>query len=1065
MSTFFDLAARHLLTTLPPDALAEQLLLVPTRRAVVYLQAALRAALPAGQILRAPRILPLEDYVAELADATCCTDDELALQLRLFDTLKRHLPNLAFDDFAGWGPLLLRDFSLIDQELADPHQVFAYLADARALERWQLADEALGTEASAARRYLRFWRELEPVYHEFRQELARAGLAYAGMAYRAAVEAVQERLADDPASVPHHWFLGLGRLSAAERELIRLLRKAGKAEVRFDADDFYLHDSPSRAGRLFTGPGAPALPRAALGFGPDEDASAGGAPPDGPTNALLTRPRAVRALAVANPSVQGRVAGQLVADALQANPQATIAVVLPDETLLLPVLYGLPETVREFNVTMGLSFQATPLYSLLDLLFEVQLGGGGELRITNYELQKNGNGNSASTPNPQPPTPNPQYLIPNTQHPIPNTQHSTPNTQYPTPNNQQPKTNNQKPKTTYHHQTVVRLLGHPLLRAYERWLNTQSDQPRDLFAGIAQRITATNAVLVSPTQLDAWGHHHPLLQALFAPWGDASGAVASLEMLHDALRAVYAPQPAAMEGEYLLAFHQLIRHLARAFADRAEQPSVRAFRLFLNTQLRARRLPFEGHPIAQVQVMGWLETRALDFDHVIILSCNEGQLPAAKKHESLLPHDLLTEFNLPGYPEREADTAHQFWRLLQRAARVDLLYALPNGEGVRVGEPSRFLLQLEHDLVPRTGGRTTWRRQTVHLPSPERAPDAVLEKTPDVLAALRESLTNGLSPSALNDYLRCSLKFYYKRVGRLQATEEVEEDLGANHLGEAVHQVLQWLMTPFTDPREPRPITPDVVATWPAQVDALLTRAFAEAAAQSAALKRETTAEARQAPPDEGMNHLLRHVARQQLLRYLEHLQVEVATEPLFVLALETPREGTFFVDVPGLPEKLPVRLTGKVDRIDRLPGNAIRIVDYKTGKVEARDLKLAGSQKQPPPPAETLQKLLTDDGPGAEKVRQLWFYQLMQQQRDATLNQPERVVQTAIVSLRNLGGAYLSAPLDFLAEAKALPPREASEAAFGDLIRRLLDDTEPLRRTDNLDHCTRCDFRRVCAR
>ena len=1015
--TFFDQSALHLYATTTPAELAGQLLIVPTRRAVWYLEDSLRRHLPPGRAQRAPRVLPMEDYVAELADATCCTDDDLSLHLRLYDVLRRFLPNLSFDDYAGWGPILLRDFSLIDQENGDPKAIFEYLSDAQAISRWQLevgADEA-AHHASAAGRYLRFWQQLAPAYHAFREELEKRGLAYPGMAYRAALTELRRRLdADGPAALPFHWFLGLGRLSATEAELIRLLRKHGRADVRLDGDVFYLEDSPCRAGRVFK----QATERATVPphtFGWAEGGAA---------NDLLIRPRAVRALAVANPSVQGRVAGQLVAEALKNHPDATIAIVLPDESLLLPVLYALPEAVPEFNVTMGLSFQATPLFSLIDLLFEVQLGVSG----FSFPVSGSENGEPATS-------------------------------------NQQPATRNQQQETSFHHLPVTRLLSHPLLRRYERHLAKQTGGPAALFSDLIGHIRAANLVVVPLDELLARSDRHPVVAALFRPWADAGGAVAALSVLHDALRQTVAPSPAPLEGEYLLAFHQLIRKLGRAFAARDEQPSVRAFRLFLNRSLRTLRLPFEGHPIAQVQVMGWLETRALDFDHVIILSCNEGTLPAAKKLDSLLPPDLLRDKRLPTYPDREADTAHQFWRLLQRPARVELLYALPGPDGgTRVGEPSRFLQQLEHDLVPRTGGATTLHKLTVRVPVPERAPDAVLAKTPAVREALRAVLRQSLSPSALNDFVGCSLKFYYKRVARLSAAEEVEEELGANQLGTAVHQVLEELVAPFIARREA--ITAAHVRAWPARIPELLPRALAAASSD----------EVRQAPPDQGFNHLLRHVAEQQLRQHCDTLAAHLDTDgPLMVEGKEQARYGTVLVDVlpdpdlppdpaDPLPDRLAVTLYGRVDRLDRLPTGAIRIVDYKTGQVKRSDLNL---KKRGETAQQALRKLLTDESSAAAKVRQLWLYTLMQQERDAG------PVTAAIVSMRpetNAKDLYLTADLSFLPEAYGLPDtpeghRQAGEEALGELVRRILDPAEPLRRTDNVQVCEWCDFRRVCAR
>ncbi len=1078
--SFLDHTATELLETYPGAALADVVVLVPTRRAAVYLRASLRRAAAPGEVRPAPRVLPLEDYVAELADVSCCTDDELALQLRLYDVLsaKEHLPNLTFDDFAGWGPLLLRDFSTLDQEAADARQVFQYLSEAKALERWQLSADELGVGRaagpdSAAGRYLRFWEQLQPVYHAFRAELAADGLAYPGMAYRAAVEELKTRLAADPAAVPPHWFVGLETLSETEKQFVQALRKQHKATLRFDTDRFYFPDSPSRAARPFwRAQEALGLPLSS--FGPTV------AGQSGPTTALLDQSRAIRTLAVANPAVQGRVAGQLIKEALLANANATIAVVLPDETLLLPVLYGLPESVREFNVTMGLSFQATPLFSLLDQLFEVQLAGSTAFRAASLAS------NTKDLLEPQ----------------------------------------DSKLKTSYHHEAVARLLGHPLLRRYERWLGAQPGQPTEILSAIARRITAENRVQVPLSLLRTWGHHHPLVEALFAPWADARGAVGALDVLHDALRAAVAPEPAAMEGEYLLAFHRLVRQLGRAFDGRRHRPSVRAFRQFLNTRLRGLRLPFEGHPIAQVQIMGWLETRALDFDHVIVLSCNEGTLPAAKRHESLLPHDLLTEFHLPTYLDREADTAHQFWHLLTRAARVDLLYALPAGEGVRVGERSRFLLQVQHDLVPRTAGRTTFREELVTVSlmenNAEMGPEAasaselkinavtetenaaplppitdlkLIVKSGDVTRVLRRTLSNQLSPSGLNSLLRCPMQFYYKRILGLGTADEVEEDLGDNHVGSAVHKVLEELLGPFA--ASGQAITSADVASWRADeagLDRQLAQAFTSIAAEAtrrgrrpstpselaAAQTPEPALIERLAPPDQGMNHLLRRVARQQLGAYLETLAAEVAVAPLLVRAVETEFSGTVFVDLPADPaaelpaERLAVRLSGIVDRLDEIDGG-LRIVDYKTGNVKGSELNLRGRNKTKTA-AEARTRLLTEDSKDAEKVRQLWLYELMARDRadldrqaaGATAASTPPPVTAAIVSLRNLKEGYLAAQLDFLCETETGTPQsrlEADRAAFGDLIRRVLDPAEPIRRTENVDHCTRCDFRRVCAR
>jgi ATP-dependent helicase/nuclease subunit B len=217
----------------PTDELPDLVVVVPTRRAVVYLKNELALALPNGEPLWAPRVAAMEDYMVELAGVQ--VEEPIALQLLLFDILKNIDHDLDFDKFVGWAGLLLSDFSNLDQNLAQPHKVFEYLSQAKALERWDL--EALPERSLVASRSFSFWDQLEKVYRELKRRMLAQHLAYPGLAYRLAVEKLEKQLASLTAAPPaRHVFVGLGSLSRAEEKLIRLLLHAGRAEVKFDAD-------------------------------------------------------------------------------------------------------------------------------------------------------------------------------------------------------------------------------------------------------------------------------------------------------------------------------------------------------------------------------------------------------------------------------------------------------------------------------------------------------------------------------------------------------------------------------------------------------------------------------------------------------------------------------------------------------------------------------------------------------------------------------------------------------------------------------------------------------------
>ncbi|RYY14496.1 MAG: hypothetical protein EOO36_14155, partial [Cytophagaceae bacterium] len=564
---------------------------------------------------------------------------------------------------------------------------------------------------------------------------------------------------------------------------------------------------------------------------------------------LRGRPHHVRLLGVANASMQGKLAGQLLAEARQRNPDATVAVVLPDETLLLPVLHGLPaaEVVPEFNVTMGLSFQSTALFNLVDLLFEVHLTG-----IREGEPGKN-------------------YGVPK-----------------------------------YHHQAVAKLLAHPFLRRYQQWQDEQADEPQyhHLLDNICQQIIKKHLVLLPATELLQLGHGHPLIEALFQTWNNCDDIIAACYTLIRLLKQVYEHDHSAIEAEYLYLFYTLVRQLDSAFSSQPQRLSVRSFRRFLYDQMRNTRLPFAGEPLAQVQIMGLLETRALDFDHVIILSCNENSLPPPKRQNSLFPFDVLAEFKLPTYTDTEATAAYNFWRLLQRASRVDLVHVLPGAEGVRTGERSRFLRQLEFDLAAQNP-LLVLEDRVVGVVADEAAPgeanDLVLEKDELMLTALRGVLERGLSPSALNEYISCTLKFYFSRLARFQENEEVEEALGADGFGTVVHDALEHLLKPFE--KEGRDLTA-------ADLPALLKQVPAEVQRQ---LRQEEAD--RQARPDDGLNHVLGRVAVRLIRKYLESLPHQPGVLPLRIVAQETAMVATVFAEVPGRAQPLPVRILGRADR------------------------------------------------------------------------------------------------------------------------------------------------------
>nr|WP_262910487.1 PD-(D/E)XK nuclease family protein [Pontibacter silvestris] len=951
------------------ENISELCIIMPSRRASFFFKNELAQAAP--EPIWSPEVFGMEDFITKLAQTDVL--EPINLQLELFDLMCEQDPLLDFDQFVTWGGTLLDDFSRIDQNLVDVGKLFEYLSEAKALERWD--PKFLGKDISPTiKKYFSLWDNIEKTYRNLKKQLLKNKQAYTGMAFRKVAENINT-IAKEP-GCHKYIFIGLNALTKSEEVIIKALLKHDKAEVLFDSDNFYMEEgSPNRAGSFLRKYKSTwKLPEWRW-----------------QQNLLLTDEKEINVIGVANASMQGKLAGQLLQEIRQKDKHSQTAIILPDETLLLPVLHSIPDEVPNYNVTMGLSFKGTPLFNLIDLLFEVHLTGVTQLQESGYKVYQ------------------------------------------------------------YHHLSVSKLLTHPFIRRYELYLTDQPEQEKyhGFIQKVIDKIVADNKVLVTAQDLLQMGQQHPLFETLFKSWRDCDDIIAAMYSLIELLREVYSHQPNTIETEYLYIFYTLVKRLDTIFDCREHKIGVRSFRKFLYELIGSTRLPFSGEPISDVQIMGMLETRALDFENVIILSVNENTLPAPKRHESLMPYDVLREFGLPTYAETEGAMAYNFYRLLQRAKRIHLLYVLPS-DTYGSGERSRFILQLQNDLALRNS-RIKFHDLTAAVDqkqSKKYNEDILIQKDEKILGQLKKELQKGLYPSHLNMYINCSLQYYFSRIAKIQEMDEVEEQLGTDKFGTLVHQVLEDFFKPFAENGKPIEVS---------HIEQMLQQLPDK-------VRKEFIYATRGATPDRGMNYLLFKVAVQVLEKYLSNLK-ESKELPLFVLRLEETLSATLPVQVAG--EEIQVRIAGKADRID-LTGHELRVIDYKTGKVERNQLVVK---------PEDVELHFTSD-PKYDKARQLWLYQYilqrtLQQSPEAILkNAPHVEVQSitpksGILSFRNLDAGVLSSEFNFTEAGETSPKSfiSASENLLSGFVRHVLDPMEPIRKTNDLDVCQWCPYRGICAR
>lgn len=689
---------------------------------------------------------------------------------------------------------------------------------------------------------------------------------------------------------------------------------------------------------------------------------------------LGTDKKNITVIGAAKNVAQAKVAGNIVTELFgrEESLQHT-ALVLADENLLFPVLHSLPENITDINVTMGYPLKSTPVAGYFDLVFNL------------HENARRIAGGRA--------------------------------------------------KYSFYHTDLVKLLSHP----YTMIALATSEEKRQIKA-IISRIQHNNIVFASQNMLESIFNElqpeaYDILKPLFRHWQTPADAISCITYLIDTLKNGIVTQheiaenKANLELEYLFAFTKIIKRVQVLMQDYPGSiADVNTLRNVLNQIVRTSPLPFYGEPLRGLQVMGMLETRTLDFENVILLSCNEDILPSGKTVNSFIPFELKYHFGLPTYSDKDAVFAYHFYRLLQRAKNIYLLYNTEN-DALGSGEKSRFVTQLLYEL-PKVNPNVTITEQLAIVPT--QAGNAgnviVVQKNPKIMERLQQKALDGFSPSLLNKYRNCSLQFYFHSVAGLKEADEVEETIGADVLGNVIHKVLEQLYTPFIGDK----LRADDVKAMKPQVETLTMAAFEEY------YKRSEISF--------GKNLLTLRVALKFVYNFLDAeirqlQQLEKSGQPLIMKALEQTLESEMQVN------NAPVKIKGNADRIDSI-GKITRIVDYKTGLAENKELQFDDWDEI------RLNATLA-------KSFQLLMYAYLYYKMNPEIRDN---MQSGIITFRELSAGLKTVKVNgdtVLNEALL----KEFEAQLQQLLTDIMDTSIPFSQTDDLSICEYCSFKGICNR
>lgn len=437
----------------------------------------------------------------------------------------------------------------------------------------------------------------------------------------------------------------------------------------------------------------------------------------------------------------------------------------------------------------------------------------------------------------------------------------------------------------------------------------------EIISSLVKEITENNKIYISHTELEKT----PLLEILFTPVTGVEAfsdyLIKVLEELNKVMSALSdeeeedAPQRTNdLEQEFIFHYFTTVNRMKEVMKDARIEMKIDTFFRLLKRVTDTITIPFHGEPLSGLQIMGVLETRALDFDRLIILSMNEGIFPQRKAANSFIPYNLRRGFGLPTYEHQDSVWAYHFYRLIERASHVSLLYDT-RSNGLQTGEVSRFVHQLHyHYEVPMRD------KLVVYNVSSSKTPPLAVPKREDImrrLDAYRKGGSKAISASAINTYLDCPLKFYFSVVEGIREEEEVSETIESDVFGSILHKVMEELYKPF----QGKMVTVDLLKAIRKDT-ALLTGAIARAFA-SEFFKTEVVRSLT------GQNYLIGEMIRKYVEKILER---DGKLTPFVYIESERKINGLI-----SLSDYSEIRLKGFIDRVDEVR-DAIRIIDYKSG-------------------------------------------------------------------------------------------------------------------------------------
>lgn len=865
------------------------------------------------------------------------------------------------DSFYPWGQLLISDFDDVDKNLVDADRIFENLRDLknemndldfldeeqeRALQQF-FENFSIEKQTELKKRFTTSWNRLKDIYHSYKDKLTEMGIAYEGMLYRSVIDKITSL--DLP--YDHYVFVGFNVLNKVEQRFFSIIKDAGKAMFYWDYDEYYTRLTDKicqfEAGEFI---------RVNLAtFGNELDES---------YFHHLDSEKHIRYIAASSENAQARYMSQWAESLADSGPEKENAVVLCNESLLLPVLHSIPDKVKNVNVTMGFPLSQTPIYNFVKATSDLQTEG------FNAETGQ------------------------------------------------------------FDYQYIRLLLSHPY-----------TQKMSDKAAGLLNNLTIQNHPYSYPSELA----QDDFLTILFTPQNGNLSICQYLINLIQKIASIYRTKQEKSDlytqlyQESLYQSFVTINRLMSLIQENQINISSHTLNRLLASIMHGASIPFHGEPAIGMQIMGVLETRNLDFKNLLMLSLNEGQLPKAGSEMSFIPYNLRKAFGMTTIEHKNAVFAYYFYRLIQRAENITLLYNSTTS-GLSKGEMSRFMLQLLIEYPFHIERKSLEAKQ-----SPALIDALEVTKTKTVMQMLLHRFdTNAnskvvLSPSALNQYMDCTLRFFFRYVAGIKVPDEATVEINSPMFGTIFHKSAEMAYKAIADDKHL--VTSSSIEAF--LKDPILLKQIIDNAFKTEFFNLDIKEKAQY-----NGTHLINFKVMETYMKQLLNFDKRFAP---FSIVYEEKR-----VSLPmhiSTPEgDINLNIGGSIDRMDEKEGT-LRIVDYKTGG-EPKTLC-------------HISDLFDKEANRANYIFQAFLYASIIKSENS-----HRAVKPTLLYIHKSANENYSSDI-LMGEPRQ--PKEAIEdvtphiAEFNNelnqLVQEIFNPEIPFKQVEDEGRCEFCDFAKICKR